>query len=36
MSKSQLRKLIYLEQTMVSLISILVGVGLGFCSQNYS
>ncbi|MGG3557722.1 ABC transporter permease [Peribacillus frigoritolerans] len=30
MSKSQLRKLIYLEQTMVSLISILVGVGLGF------
>ncbi|MCK1983809.1 MULTISPECIES: FtsX-like permease family protein [Peribacillus] len=30
MSKSQLRKLIYLEQTMVSLISILIGVGLGF------
>ncbi|MEY8731945.1 FtsX-like permease family protein [Peribacillus frigoritolerans] len=30
MSKSQLRKLIYLEQTMVSLISILVGIGLGF------
>ncbi|CAH0294116.1 ABC transporter permease [Peribacillus sp. Bi134] len=30
MSKSQLRKLIYLEQTMVSLISILIGVGVGF------
>ncbi|MDP1421075.1 ABC transporter permease [Peribacillus simplex] len=30
MSKSQLRKLIYLEQTLVSLISILIGVGLGF------
>ncbi|MFH0066518.1 FtsX-like permease family protein [Peribacillus sp. NPDC056705] len=29
MSRSQLRKLIYLEQTMVSLISILIGVGLG-------
>ncbi|WP_375088383.1 FtsX-like permease family protein [Peribacillus sp. RS7] len=30
MSKSQLRKLIYLEQTIVSLISIMIGVGLGF------
>lgn len=30
MSKSQLKKLIYLEQTVVSLISIMIGVGLGF------
>ncbi|MGE7185326.1 ABC transporter permease [Peribacillus sp. NPDC006672] len=30
MSKSQLRKLIYLEQTIVSLLSIMIGVGLGF------
>ncbi|MED3687333.1 ABC transporter permease [Peribacillus butanolivorans] len=30
MSKSQLRKLIYTEQTIVSLVSIAIGVGLGF------
>ncbi|MFE4349767.1 FtsX-like permease family protein [Peribacillus butanolivorans] len=30
MSKSQLRKLIYMEQTIVSLVSIAIGVGLGF------
>ncbi|MFI8492173.1 FtsX-like permease family protein [Peribacillus butanolivorans] len=30
MSKSQLRRLIYMEQTIVSLVSIAIGVGLGF------